>query len=119
MNIILELEFEPRFSLLDSLALLGGGAGRLTLSRSWQEKTIYYDGDAQGYNNTICVGAIILKLDRLSIVDPLDKGNIGMFTYYDRNAFMSESHSKFKDQYLSFLEQLAKEFVVQWNKNNQ
>ena len=78
-----------------------------------------YVGGGITHNNTICVGAIILKLNRLSIVDPLDKGNIGMFTYFDRNAFMSGSHSKFKDQYLSYLEQLAKEFVVEWNKNNQ
>lgn len=78
-----------------------------------------YVGGGVIHNNSICVGAIILKLDRLSTADPLNKGNIGMFTYFDRNAFMSGSHSEFKDQYLSFLERLAKEFVVEWNKNNQ
>lgn len=77
-----------------------------------------YVGGGITHNSTICVGSIILKLDRVSIYDPLEKGNIGMFTYFDRNAFMTASHSEFKEHYLSFLEQLAKEFVVEWNKNN-
>ena len=80
---------------------------------------VLYIGGGIIHNNTICVGAVILKLDRLSMYDPLGKGNIGMFTYFDRNAFMSASHSEFKQQYLIFLEQLAKEFIVEWNKNNQ
>ena len=80
---------------------------------------VLYVGGGITHNNSICVGAVILKLDRLSIDDPLGKGNIGMFTYFDRNAFMSASHSEFKQQYLTFLEQLAKEFIVEWNKNNQ
>ena len=78
-----------------------------------------YAGGTITHNNTLCVGSIILKLDRLSVSDPLDKGNIGMFTYFTRNAVMSASHSGFKKQYLSFVEQLAKEFVVELNINNQ
>lgn len=79
---------------------------------------VLYVGGAITHNSTICVGSIILKLDRLSLVDPLGKGNIGMFTYFDRNAVMSASHSEFKQHYLSYLELLAKEFVIEWNRNN-
>ena len=89
-----------------------------TNKNSEKKIPVLYVGGAITHSNTLCVGSIILKLDRLSMLDPLGKGNIGMFTYFDRNAIMSASHSGFKQQYLSYLEQLAKEFVIEWNKNN-
>jgi len=70
------------------------------------------------HNSSLCSGSIILQLWRLSLSDPLEKGNIGKFVYFDRNAFMSASHSDFKRHYLDFLEDLAKEFVIEWNKFN-
>lgn len=70
------------------------------------------------HNNTLCSGSVILELWYASVNDPLNKGNMGKFVYFSRNAFMSANHSEFKRHYLSFLETLAKEFVIEWNKSN-
>ncbi len=70
------------------------------------------------HNKTLCIGSVILQLWFASIDDPMKKENMGKFVYFDRNAFMSGSHAKFKQHYLSFLETLAKEFVIEWNKSN-
>ncbi len=79
---------------------------------------ILYVAGGIHHNNDLCSGAVILQLWYASIDDPMNKENLGKFVYFDRNAFMSGSHAKFKQHYLSFLETLAKEFVIEWNKSN-
>lgn len=79
---------------------------------------ILYVAGGIHHNKTLCSGSVILELWYASIDDPMKKENLGKFVYFDRNAFMSANHSEFKKHYLSFLETLAKEFVIEWNKSN-
>ena len=78
----------------------------------------FYIGGTIFTDGTRCIGGLVIQVQHASLVDPLNKGNAGVFLYFQRNASMSAGVDGFKDYYLGFVKSLTKELIIEWNKFN-
>ena len=69
----------------------------------------------------ICSGAINLQIyTRITYSENHRKRSplVGDFIFYQQNYIIKNATSKFKDSYLGYVEDMARELVVAWNEDN-